>query len=96
MKLWDATGSGFRERLRIRCGEADRVEGCTALAFMADGHTLAVAGNKGEVRRYETNLDSLFSQAVAMVDPKQINPDDCRKYLQTASCEPPRGFTHAK
>jgi hypothetical protein len=62
---------------------------------MMDGHTLAVAGQNGEVRRYETNFDLLLAEASSMVDPKQISPDDCMKYLQKA-CEAPARFTRAK
>jgi hypothetical protein len=60
-----------------------------------DGHTLAIAGQNGEARRYETNFDMLLTQASSMVDPKQISADDCMKFLQKP-CEAAGGLTRAK
>jgi WD40 repeat protein len=94
IKLWDVAASGsMRERLAIPCSEGDRVAECTALAFMKDGHTLGVAGYNGEIRLYETDFDKLFEQARSNVDTRQINLNECKKYLHHSVCIVPGGFT---
>jgi hypothetical protein len=94
IKLWDVAASGsMRERLAIPCSEGDRVAECTALAFMKDGHTLGVAGYNGEIRLYETDFDKLFEQARSNLDTRQMNIDECKKYLHQSECVVPGGFT---
>jgi hypothetical protein len=63
---------------------------------MSDGHTLAVAGENGEVRLFETDLEKLFNEARSLVDTDQINTSDCTKYFGTPKCLVPNGFTKVR
>ena len=76
------------ERLSIPCGVGGRFR-CTALSFLADGSTAAVAGLNGEVRLYQTDFTKLFDEARSLVDPRQINPGDCIKFLRKPTCDVP-------
>jgi WD40 repeat protein len=97
IKLWnvdrsDSLGAG----IDIPCGNGDPNEGCTALAFMSDGHTLGVAGENGEIRLFETDLQKLFSEAGRIVDTDQIKPWECTGYFGTEKCIVPDSFTQIR
>ena len=97
IKLWQVEASGLlREGLTIPCGNGDPDYGCTALAFMIDDHTLGVAGENGEIRLFETDLQRLFSEARSLVDISQIGASDCTKYFGTAACAVPDKFTETR
>ena len=97
IKFWEVqSGGSLREGVSVPCGNGDPEEGCTALAFMSDGHTLAVAGENGEVRLFETDLEKLFNEARSLVDTDQINTSDCTKYFGTPKCLVPNGFTKVR
>ena len=87
LRFWDVARDGkLRDRVTVACGDVR----CTALAVLADGHTVAAAGKSGEVRLYETDFRKLFDDARNKLDPRQLNPEDCRKYLLEQSCVAPR------
>lgn len=96
LRFWNVLPGGkLSGRLSIPCGVGDRVR-CTAVAFLADGRTAAVAGLNGEVRLYQTDFAKLFDEARSLVDPRQINPRDCMKFLHKQTCDVPAGFAPAR
>jgi hypothetical protein len=89
LKFWNVLPGGeLAERLAVPCGVGNRLR-CTAVAFLADGRTAAVAGLNGEIRLYQTDFAKLFDEARNLVDPRQINPQDCMKFLRRQTCDVP-------
>jgi hypothetical protein len=95
LKFWDATLAGaIRERLLVLCGSGSQTR-CSAVAFLRDGSTAVVGAEDGGIRLFQTDFRKLFAEARDLVDPRQIDAADCRKYLQKPSCELPSGFQSA-
>jgi WD40 repeat protein len=89
LKFWNVLPGGkLGDRLTIPCGAGDRLH-CTAVAFLADGQTAAVAGLNGGVRLYPIEFAKLFDEARNLVDPRQIDPQGCVKFLHKSTCDVP-------
>lgn len=92
LKFWNVLPGGkLAERISIPCGIIGGWR-CTAIAFLADGRTAAVAGANGEIRLYQTDFAKLFDEARNLIDPRQINSEDCMKFLHRPTCEVPSAF----
>ena len=89
LRFWDAAVDGrLREKVAIPCAGTGQAR-CTVLAFLSDGQTVAVAGQNGEVRLYQTDFAKLFAEARNSIDPARIDAEDCRRYLSSQPANSP-------
>ena len=80
-KLWDAVNGS---ELQILPGHSAIV---TSVAFSPDGRRLASAGTDGIVQVFALDISELLKLARSRV-PRNLNADECKRYLQTETCPP--------